>query len=102
MAGYATVCKRIDDSAKQGGRWVCFFCDQPLGKHASHHHLKGRDGDLLTDEKYIVLSHHRCHVELWHGTPHSILESYWWWDGFQQRLKKLLNEDTKGITGRGV
>ena len=87
---YKRVCDEIDREAKANGQWRCFFCGMPLYERADHHHAKGRDGDLLTDKRYIVLAHNDCHVRLWHGTPKSELERYWWYESFNKRLCELL------------
>ena len=88
MAGYAETCKRVTQRAKEEGKWFCFFCGNPLGEYPDHHHTKGRDGDLLTNDRYLVLAHRECHT-LWHSVPHSVLERYYWWDDFQKRLNEL-------------
>ena len=92
---YSSICKEIDQQAKKNDEWVCFFCGLPLGERADHHHLLGRDGDLFTDKRYIVLAHNDCHVRLWHGMAESDLSSYWWYDGLKNRLEKLLNAQTE-------
>lgn len=87
---YKKVCDEIDREARLNGKWVCFFCGLPLGDRADHHHLKGRDGDLYTDKRFIVLAHNDCHVRLFHATSESKLKDYWWYEGYRKRLNELL------------
>ena len=75
---YVEVKKRVQQQPN------CFFCGKPV-RNGDDHHLKGRDGDLLTDEKYQVHCHRQCHND-YH------FRSIWdweWRDGFLSRLKEL-------------
>ena len=71
---------------------VCFFCGKRVEGIISHHHLMGRDGDKLTDEKYIVPSHNSCHVDDYHSKSVSILMTRSWYNDFLLRLKKISTE----------
>jgi hypothetical protein len=67
----------------------CFFCNKRIIGIVSHHHLIGRDGEDLINEKYIVDSHNSCHVEEYHQRSVEILVTYDWYDGFLLRLKAI-------------
>lgn len=84
---YSKICKEIDNERKDTSQWKCYFCGKPFmpNEKPEHHHLKGRDGDLLTDKKFIVLAHHKCHVLEYHSLP---VSKIWWFDKFLNRLKK--------------
>lgn len=84
---YIKICHNLDNKAKGTSKWICYFCGKPLtpNEKPEHHHLKGRDGNLLTDEKYIVFAHHKCHVQEYHAI--SVHKIYWFKD-FLKRLKK--------------
>jgi len=60
---YARMCKEMDAEAKAEGRYVCFFCSEPIRGKADHHHLMGREGASLTRKEDVVLAHHNHHIE---------------------------------------
>jgi ribosomal protein L37E len=66
---------------------ACFFCGKEIKEEqlSDTHHLKGRDGDLLTDKKYLVHVHRKCH-DLYHFKS---IHKWPWKDAFLSRLKKL-------------
>lgn len=75
---YAQVKKRVQQQPN------CFFCGEPV-KNGDDHHLKGRDGDLLTDEKYQVHCHRQCHNDYHFQSIHK----WKWRDTFFKNLKKV-------------
>jgi len=85
---YAIVCAEIDADALASGDLSCFFCGKDIRGKCDHHHLRGRDGSLLTDRKYIVRAHNTCHVELYHQSSIWMLMQQEWWLGFMGRLKE--------------
>jgi len=56
---YHEITARMDEQKNK----KCFFCGKGMKRPEDHHHLKGRDGDLLTDPTYIVHVHRDCHFE---------------------------------------
>lgn len=80
---YKQICKEIDEEAKLYGAMDCFFCGKEV-KSADHHHLDGRDGDLLTKKEWIVRAHRRCH-RAYHDDP---IEDLSWFEQFLSRLKQ--------------
>lgn len=76
---YAVICGLIDAEAKVLKRWKCWFCGNDFRPEhrPDHHHVNGRDGDLLTQKKDIKIVHRRCHQQYhdcsvlaikWHGS----------------------------------
>jgi len=63
----------------------CFFCGEKMGKPEQHHHLNGRDNDHLTEEKYIVHVHSRCH-SFYHDSSTVYMR---WFDGYLERLADI-------------
>ena len=78
---YRVVCLEIDTEARESKRMGCYFCGRDV-EDAEHHHLKGRDGDLLTEKKYIKRVHHKCHHE-YHSLP---VEKISWHPHFMDTL----------------
>jgi hypothetical protein len=64
----------------------CFFCGKRMNKPEDHHHLLGREGELLTYKKYIVHAHRTCHKD-YHDT--SALNITW----FNDYLNRLSDID---------
>ncbi len=65
----------------------CIFCGIRFNKweDKEKHHLKGRDGDLLTDRKYIYYVHMWCH-SAYHNKP---VKRISWFSGFLLRLREV-------------
>jgi hypothetical protein len=65
----------------------CFFCGEGFKQHErpDHHHLKGRENELLTSDKYIVLCHRKCHDAYHHSSVHKV----WWYNDFLDRIKEI-------------
>lgn len=85
---YGRVCNEIDRELKKKRKWRCFFTNQKLPEKASHHHLKGRKGSLLTDKRWIVPVHDEPHMD-YHDLSVEKLSKLSWYKGFLQRLKEL-------------
>lgn len=66
----------------------CFFCDGKFKKKETpdRHHLIGRDGSNLTNPKYIVNVHRRCHA-MYHD------RSVWDIPWFIEYMKRVLEID---------
>lgn len=93
---YNKIKAELEIELKEKGEWKCFFSGIPIPdyfnwKDVPFHHLKSRDGDLLTDKKFIVPVNNQYHTgdEGYHNKPFSHLQTLWWWDGFMKRLKKV-------------
>lgn len=73
--------------------WRCIFCNQELPEQVEFrpdwHHLKGRDGSLFMDEKYLWPAHTECHINIYHQSSVSTLVSMYWWEQFLHRLKEI-------------
>jgi hypothetical protein len=96
LAHYKRVKAELEIELKDKGEWRCFFSGIPIPdymtwKDVSWHHLIGRDGDLLTDIKYLrpVLDKFHTGDEGYHNKPFSYLKTLSWWNGFMERLKAL-------------
>jgi hypothetical protein len=84
---YRKVCNEIDEKLKKEGKWRCFFTGKELPNKASHHHLLGRDGSLLMDERWIVPCFDEPHLN-YHDLSVEKLEKFSWYAGFLKRLKE--------------
>ena len=82
---YTALCKQIDQEASDAGKFKCFFCSKDITGAYSHHHLKGRDGDLLTDKRYIVLAHNSCHYQ-YHNYP---VKKIPWFLDYVMKVKEI-------------
>lgn len=67
---------------------TCFFCGCKITSRISHHHIVGRDGDNLTDEKYIANACHQCHFQ-WHNWSVRKLAKEYWWEEYLLRLRAM-------------
>ena len=81
---YAEICKELDREAKAEGKYVCFFCGEPIKGRADHHHTWGREEGLLTDKEGIILAHPECH-RMYHDLP---VRKQPWREGFLERLRE--------------
>jgi len=65
----------------------CIFCGEGFVKNErkDKHHLKGRKGKNLTNERYIFYVHRKCH-SLYH---YSSIERISWFTGFLLRLREV-------------
>lgn len=85
---YKKVCAEIrSDESKQ----FCIFCYKSVDKHSDIHHLKGRDGDLMTDKDNLFLAHRECHTHYHHSTV-KVLFDLGWYDNFLVRLFTISEE----------
>lgn len=89
IAHYERVKKELKQELIDSGEWVCFFSGTPLPEKIKFHphHLKGRDGDLITAKEYLVPCLWEYHFKF-HHTPFSKLKEEWWWSGFMNRLRR--------------
>jgi hypothetical protein len=79
---YKRICDEIDAEAMETKQMRCYFCSKDV-EDAEHHHLKGRDGDLLTDRRYIKRVHSQCHFD-YHNTP---VKKIKWFAGYLATLQ---------------
>lgn len=92
------------EELKEEGKWVCIFTGQPIpdyltGDKVRCHHLKGRDGDLITDKKFLTFyidENYHTGNEGYHNTPvydknfpEKSLCNKWWWSGFMSRVRDI-------------
>jgi len=84
---YRKVCNEIDEKLKKEGKWKCFFTNSLLPNKASHHHLKGRDGELLTDKRFIVPVLDNPHL-LYHDMSVDKLSQLSWYPVFLENLRR--------------
>jgi hypothetical protein len=66
-------------------RIECFFCGKKMKHPEDHHHLMGRDGDLLTDKRYIIHAHRTCHDQ-YHTSPVGKIE---WFMDYVNRVSDI-------------
>lgn len=85
---YKEVGLELEEELKAKGGWVCIFCGIPFSDYESYekHHLFGRDGELMTDKKFIRPSHSNCHFT-YHQSTLAKLKSMFWYEGFLERIK---------------
>jgi hypothetical protein len=76
---------KVRDEVKRAQK-VCFFCDKEV-KDEDCHHLKGRDGELISDKEWLVHVHRKCH-DMYHGVS---IHKWPWLTGFLSRLKQKSN-----------
>ena len=80
---YNDAKERFIEYKKSIGEYRCVFCGRPIEGEPDIHHLLGRDGKLLIDQKSFELAHRKCHTE-YHSQPVDKLE---WFDGYLERIK---------------
>ena len=80
---YKVICDQVDAAAIALKQTNCYFCGEEV-VNAEHHHLKGRDGDLLTEKRYIKRVHTQCHHEYHNVSVKKIL----WWDKYLSKLQR--------------
>jgi hypothetical protein len=86
---YFEVIKRKKLIAKATNTFNCIFCGEKLSdEDCDPHHINGRDGDMLTDDKYLTLSHRFCHTK-YHSSTFVQLEKEVWFKVFLWRLKGI-------------
>jgi len=82
---YAEICDEIDEEEiAKHGKIYCFFCNGEVWGGISHHHLRGRDGALLTDKRWIVCCHNEHHLE-YHDLP---IKKQKWREVFMENLRE--------------
>jgi len=69
----------------------CIFCTLPFYDTVTPdwHHLKGRDGDLFIDKRYLYPAHTKCHIEDYHQATVKHMKMMFWYEGFLNRLKDI-------------
>lgn len=72
---------------KDNGWYSCLFSGEQLGSNPDLHHINGKIGSLLTDERYFSLAKRKWH-NAWHDWPIKKLMEQEWWSGFLQRVKE--------------
>lgn len=88
---YKKACDELDQELKDKGGWRCFFTNKGLPEKASHHHLKKRTGDLLTDKRWIVPVLDKPHMD-YHDMSVEKLSRLSWYGGFLKRLREKSEE----------
>lgn len=61
----------------------CIFCGKRIHGDPDLHHMDGREGDKLLDEKDWSLAHHDCHMD-YDSQPWRKLI---WWNGYIERIE---------------
>jgi len=86
---------------KASSQWNCIFCGDSFhdDDRPDWHHLLGRDGDLVSDMRYIFPAHTHCHIVIYHWGSYELLSSQRWYGKFLERLKmidvKLYNKELR-------
>jgi len=86
---YKQVKDELREELKAKGEYKCFFCTKDMNGEKEFHHLKGRDGQLYIDKKWLVPAHGKCHVEDYHSSTVEKLMRQPWYEGFLNRLRLL-------------
>jgi hypothetical protein len=96
IRAYNRAKQEKEKELKEAGKWVCVFSGLPIPDHVtwkdvSFHHLKGRDGELICDKRFIFPCIDKYHTgdEGYHNKPISFLKNLWWWGGYMNRLKDI-------------
>lgn len=86
----------LEQELKLCDEWCCVFSSSPIPDHytwkeVSWHHLKGRDGDLLVDKKFLRPCANLFHTgdEGYHNKPISYLKNLWWWHVYMSNLRAI-------------
>ena len=80
---YADVCDELDRELEEQKKLYCFFCGEPLSENWIHHHLRGREGALLSNKDYLVVGHFECHQQF-HDLP---VKKQKWREIFMENLR---------------
>ena len=67
------------------GKIFCIFCDKEIIGEPSLHHAFGRDADLILDEAFWFLTHHKCHMD-YHSMSYNDIP---WWNNYMFRIKNI-------------
>lgn len=88
---YKQVKKLKEVQLKKKGEWRCIFCNMPFSDYETPgwHHLSGRDGDLITDPKYLFPAHSNCHLRDYHQATVQHMKSMFWYEGFLERIENI-------------
>lgn len=91
LARYLEIIHAMDKkSLEETGQITCFFCDLKINGNVDHHHLDGRDGDLLTKAEWIVQGHFECHIQGYHNsTIDQLMKKPWYENVFLPNLLKV-------------
>jgi hypothetical protein len=88
---YHVICGILDKELKEQGRWHCWFCHEKferLDMKVDHHHCMNRDGERLTEKKYLRVAHRSCHDDYHHQSVHKIP----WYKDWLSRIETELPE----------
>lgn len=86
---YNSLINRLDAANETQ---ICFFCNLSIVGRADHHHLEGRDGEKLIDDRLVVPTHRECHTK-WHSLSVHRLSKEQWWNGYLMRLQALSEKE---------
>ena len=78
---YSRIIKEMDNREDI----QCIFCGGYMDSPEDHHHLAGRIGDLLTNQKYIAHAHLVCH-HMYHNYS---VDKIRWFTSFIARLGEI-------------
>jgi hypothetical protein len=85
---YVQVKTELRDAMVAKGTYNCFFSGLPMGNHFEFHHLKGRDGQLYIDPKYLVPALRKYHDDYHHLNIELLLKEPWYLE-FLSKLKAI-------------
>jgi len=86
---YRDMCNDMDKKLQEDGNFRCFFTNKQLpdGGRVSHHHLLGRTGSLLMDERFVVPCYDNPHL-LYHDMSVDKLSQLSWYPVFLENLRR--------------
>ena len=105
LKSYSELCEEMDKRAVANKEYVCFFCGGEVEGRADHHHLNGKENQRLTNDKYLVLAHRKCHSD-YHSLSVEKLMKKDWYEGFLDRLltksrflyrKEIIKQEKAGL-----
>lgn len=93
---YNRVKAELEQELKSCDKWCCVFSNIPIPDHytwkeVSWHHLNSRDGDMLTDKKFIRPCADIFHTgdEGYHNHDITWLKQRSWWRVYLNNLKEI-------------
>lgn len=97
IRGYNKAKEKKEVELKKAGEWIDFFSGVPIPDYLNchqvrWHHLKGRDGDLICDAKFIVpYIDENLHTGDYgyHNMTVEKRRQQVWYSGFLERLKRV-------------
>lgn len=90
---YNKICKTIDELHRDEEGYVrCWFSGERILGKVDHHHVFGRDGDLMTNPDYIKPVSPKYHAYQYHSYTYQQLILTKWYLKWLDRIKDEIPE----------